>query len=44
MTENHFPRTLKGNTNTLGIKLIKKLIMQLNGEMTMNGRIKFQLV
>ncbi len=40
-----FPKDFKiGNTNTLGIKLIKSLVMQLNGEMTMNEENKEFLI
>lgn len=40
-----FPEDFEiGNTNTLGIKLIKSLVMQLNGEITMNKKNKEFLI
>ena len=40
-----FPEDFEiGNTNTLGIKLIKSLVTQLNGEMTMNEENKEFLI
>jgi two-component system sensor kinase len=40
-----FPEDFEiGNTNTLGIKLIKSLVTQLNGEMTMNKENKEFLI